>query len=615
MTFLYPFALLGLLAIPVLIIIYIIRNRYKEVTAPSTYIWEVASKMLKRKNPFRKIEHLLAFIVQLTAIAILSLALAHPVFTMKESADDIVFVLDASASMNMVHEGQTRFDKAKRLISEQAENASTGSTYTLVLAEKEPRIVCQKVDDVSRFQMYLDSIKCSDESSKLSDAIATAQVLFSQNEANLCCLATDQAVGEMPNITLLDVSDDEVNYAVTDLGYDISAKKIQFTGTLMSYSDDADVEVEVLIDGAHFADYSFPVVKGEPYVFATEASAFNKSLTSVTLNVKNVDGMMKDNTYTVFANDTTVKTKVLVVSSNSTYLRSMFAAMKNVTFNVISPSSYHDNEGYDLYVFDGYSPATLPASGAVLMFGLSRTVVGSGFLTNAETSPSGDGVLKFAENDSLLYEQLTRDVLGNREIVISSYQRYSLYRDFTTILTCDNVPVLFAGRNENGQRQVVFAFDLHDSNLPLLFDYVAFMRNFVDYANPRLMNEFDYQIGNQAVFDIPDEVVSLSVSSPDGKSEPVRYNGAETFAYQLGQIGEYALTATYSNGSQKVVRFYSHNDYSESEPKPNAEGAYGISVNEDSHRSDGLWDNIIPIVIAAALFFAADWILYAHEQY
>ena len=52
MTFLYPFALLGLIAIPILIIIYIIRNKYKEVTAPTTYIWEVAAKMLKRKNPF-----------------------------------------------------------------------------------------------------------------------------------------------------------------------------------------------------------------------------------------------------------------------------------------------------------------------------------------------------------------------------------------------------------------------------------------------------------------------------------------------------------------------------------------------------------------------------------
>ena len=48
MRFLYPFALLGLIAIPILIIIYIIRSKYKEVTSPTTYIWEVAAKMFKR---------------------------------------------------------------------------------------------------------------------------------------------------------------------------------------------------------------------------------------------------------------------------------------------------------------------------------------------------------------------------------------------------------------------------------------------------------------------------------------------------------------------------------------------------------------------------------------
>ena len=615
MTFLYPFALLGLIAIPILIIIYIIRNKYKEVTAPTTYIWEVAAKMLKRKNPFSRFEHLLALIVQLLAIAILSFALAHPVFTLKEAADDIVFVLDGSASMSFVHEGETRFDKAKKLIAEKAEAAPSGSTYTLILAEKSPRIVCQKVDDITRFQMYLDSVSYTDEAAPLSDAIASAQVMFSNNEATLCYLATDQDCGDMPNISFLNVGDDEPNYAVTDLSFTLEAKKLQFAGSLMSYTSDAKLDIEVLVDGEHFADYSYDVVKGEAYNFATEGVAFAKSLSSVTLLVKNKDGMMKDNTYTVYANDTTVKTNVLVVSSSSTYLRSIFSAMKNVTYTVISPTAYHDNPGYDLYVFDGYSPATLPQSGAVLMFGLSRTVVGSGFLANSAATPSGDGVLKFANNDSLLYSQLTRDVLGNRDIVISGYQRYSLYRDFTTIMTCDNIPVMFAGRNENGQRQVVFAFDLHNSNLPLLFDYIAFMRNFVDYANPRLMNQFDYEIGEQAVFSIPDEVTSLQIAMPDGKTEPIRYNGQETFAYELGQIGSYALKANYQNGTDKVVYFYSHNDYSESDPKPAAEGSYGLAVNENAVRADGIWDNILPIVIAAALFFAGDWILYAHEQY
>jgi len=129
------------------------------------------------------------------------------------------------------------------------------------------------------------------------------------------------------------------------------------------------------------------------------------------------------------------------------------------------------------------------------------------------------------------------------------------------------------------------------------------------------MNEFDYQIGDKAIIDIPDEVTSLSMETPDGKIEPIRYSGNESFAYTLGQIGSYTLTATYVNGTEKVVHFYSHNDYDESNPRPLAEHAYSLVVNENTVRGDGLLDNILPIVIAAALFFVGDWILYAHEQY
>ena len=615
MTFLYPLALLGLIAIPILIIIYIIRNKYKEVTAPTTYIWEVAAKFLKRKNPFSRFEHLIALLVQIAAITILSFALAHPVITLKEAADNIVFVLDASSSMSLEHEGVTRFDKAKTEIAAKAEKAASGSTYTLILAEKEPRIVCQNVNDLSRFQMYLDSVKCTEESTHIADAIASAQVLFSNGDANLCYLATDQVCEEMENISYINVSDDEQNFAITALDYKHEAKQINLTGTIISYEADTTLNLEILVNDAHFKEISYDVVKGEPFTFATKKFDYNKTVNSVTVRIQNSDGKMDDNTYTVYANDTTVSTKVLVVSNSSTYLRAIFSAMPNVTYQIVSPAAYHETAGYDLYVFDNYSPASLPSSGAVMMFGLSRAVSGSGFLTSSTVTPSGGATMAYTHNESLLYQELTRNTLGNREMILRSYQRYSLYQDFTTILTCDNIPVVFAGRNENGQRQVVFAFDLHDSNLPILNDYVALMTNFVGYSNPRLMNQFDYQIGDKAIIDIPDEVISLSMVSPSGKTEPIRYSGNESFAYVLTQVGTYTMTATYKDGSEKIVRFYSHNDYDESNPKPLPEHAYSLAVNENTVRGDGLLDNILPIVIAAALFFVGDWILYAHEQY
>ena len=58
MRFLYPLGLLGLIGIPILIIIYIIKNKHTEQTISSTYLWRLSEKFLKRKNPISKIKGL-----------------------------------------------------------------------------------------------------------------------------------------------------------------------------------------------------------------------------------------------------------------------------------------------------------------------------------------------------------------------------------------------------------------------------------------------------------------------------------------------------------------------------------------------------------------------------
>ena len=54
MSFLYPLGLLGLIGVLVLILIYIIKSKYKEYTIASTYIWELSEKFMQKKNPVIK---------------------------------------------------------------------------------------------------------------------------------------------------------------------------------------------------------------------------------------------------------------------------------------------------------------------------------------------------------------------------------------------------------------------------------------------------------------------------------------------------------------------------------------------------------------------------------
>ena len=68
MTFLYPLGLLGLLAIPVIILIYILQSKYTEQTVPSNYLWHLSEKFLKRKNPFSGLSGIISLILQILTV-------------------------------------------------------------------------------------------------------------------------------------------------------------------------------------------------------------------------------------------------------------------------------------------------------------------------------------------------------------------------------------------------------------------------------------------------------------------------------------------------------------------------------------------------------------------
>lgn len=117
MSFYYPLGLLGLIGVPVLIIIYIIKSKYTEQTIASTYLWDLSERFLKKRKHISRLTGIITLILQILAVIAASLLIAHPVFTIPASANDYYFILDGSASMNMSQGGSTRFEKAKSEIN------------------------------------------------------------------------------------------------------------------------------------------------------------------------------------------------------------------------------------------------------------------------------------------------------------------------------------------------------------------------------------------------------------------------------------------------------------------------------------------------------------------
>jgi hypothetical protein len=123
MRFLYPLGLLGLIGVPLLIIIYILRSKYNEQTVPSTYLWTLSEKFFKRRNPLSGLTGIISLILQIFTIIFASFALARPVFVMPESASEYCFILDATGSMNTKVGLKTDFEKGKDYIEDMIDDA------------------------------------------------------------------------------------------------------------------------------------------------------------------------------------------------------------------------------------------------------------------------------------------------------------------------------------------------------------------------------------------------------------------------------------------------------------------------------------------------------------
>lgn len=623
MSFLYPYAFLLLLAIPVLIIIYLLKNKYKEATAPSTYLWELSQRFMKRRNPLRTFEHLIALILQILTITALSICLAHPVITTPGKSDNILFVLDGSPSMRMEDENGSAFDKAKANILDIAQKSPKGSAFSLVYSGKEVRTVFQNVTNRNQLSFYLSSLKTENQTSDLTDSLSKAQEVIDNSNINLCYLLTDRKVDSLSNINLVDCSVEKDNYSISKLKYTYSEQILNIQASVLSHLSDQSLTVKFTVNGDEIGTRKYDVKKGESRDFSLEYKDLKDKYTtidSVKAEIVDKDSLMDDNSMVVYNNSSVSTTKILLVSDKPFYFKSILAAIdratdyKNTVTSVTS-SYYNPKSSYDLYIFDSFTPETLPTEGSIFFFNSGATLEGTGFTYQKSVEASDAVHLTYSDNKtSPVYQTFTKGIAHN-DIVVKKYMRYTLNQDFTTILSYNNLPFVFAGKTSNQQREVVFSFDLHDSNLPLLYDFTPLMRNALQYANPKILDSFAYEVGDETTFALSNNMKSFVITTPDGNKDAYQISDKDFLNYTLDQIGSYQINVVYQDGKEKTFNLFSR--FSKEECVPHAEESNALTLNVDTSvkKGNGIFDNLLPIVICAIIFFLADWGVYAYEQY
>ena len=154
--------LLGLVAVPIVILIYLIKSKYVPKTVSSTFIWQRSLKYMKRKVPINFIMSLL-LIMQILVCVAATLSLMD-IKTEPNKSNATIVIVDASASMRAKNGDKSRYDVALEKIKAEAEKVDVNSGMAIIIANDDPTLLTEsklKDEEGKEYSVKMDyQAKC-----------------------------------------------------------------------------------------------------------------------------------------------------------------------------------------------------------------------------------------------------------------------------------------------------------------------------------------------------------------------------------------------------------------------------------------------------------------------
>ena len=366
MEFLNPTALYGLLALPLLLIPYLVRRKPRRVIFSSLLLFTEPALRAGGKPMGRP--HLPPiFFLQLLLLAVLILALGEPVFSVRTS--HIAVVLDNSASMQTLEDQQTRFalarEKALGLF------ADLGATGKVDLYLTVPRL--EKVRDANLGAAEAASILGALEPADLPDAPIDYQSILGQlakeQKYDRVFLISDHpASGQGDILRVVTVGQPRENFAISSFNIAHSSlvgSGLEATIEVANFSTkDARIRVALRGSGGVIANRELSVAVGKT-ARATFTGFPAHPYYQAEIDLR--DPLPLDNRR--FAVPPAAQNfRILGISPRPQALTSL-RAITGVTLDLIAPQEYEKTErsGYGLEIFHYSTPPVAPANPALFV--------------------------------------------------------------------------------------------------------------------------------------------------------------------------------------------------------------------------------------------------------
>jgi hypothetical protein len=572
MPFATPLALLGLLFVPAVIAMYLLRLRRTETVVPSTLLWQRLAADVEANAPWQRLRRSLLFLLQLLLVAILALLAARPFVERPAGlARDLVLIVDTSASMAATDVKPDRLSAAKEAAIAALRDLPSGGRVSVIEAGRTARIVATGTSDLGRVRQAIESIRPTISRGNLADALALAQQLAIQSGDAEVLVATDAALAVPPTtrvdapIRVLRVGDargsrnqaivalavrrapsgitNSVFVSVANLDLESATRRVEVWGDdhlleTRTITIDPQSRADVVVD--NIGDTEHPVSIVEIRLVAGDGAdqTARPDLLAADDRAWAVIPPIRDR-------------NILVVGEGDPYLETALAYLPNSRLFGLKPSEYPagavrtDGTEWDLVIFEGFVPATLPAT-PILAIAPPRSS-GLGEVTGTLRNP---GIATLGTDEPILrYVDLTTTHIATaQQLVLPAWAR-------SVIPGPKGAPLLYSGVRA-GVPTAVLAFEPRQSDLPLQVAFPILLANLTgELLGGSAAPTTAISPGDPVVLTVPAGTAGLRVAAPDGRAVdliPGAAGGSTVTYTQTDQLGVYVATpiaAPSSSGS------------------------------------------------------------------
>jgi hypothetical protein len=486
-----PLALLGLLFIPVVIAMYMLKLRRDEQPVPSTLLWTKLLTDVEANAPWQKLRRSLLLLLQLLLVAILALLAARPFLERPAGlARDIILVIDTSASMAATDVLPNRLAAAKSAAIEALRELPTDGKVSVIAAERTARIVANETSDLGRVRQAIDSLQPTNTTGDLGDAMELASKLARRSGDAEILVATDGALASRPTaavdapVSVLPVGRDRDNQAIVALAVRTAPSGLTqsaFIGIVNLDLEFVQPRLEVYGDGVLLEAQNVPLdPQARQDIVIDDISQGGERQIGI-LEVRLTDPAaeegadpdqlaLDDRAWAVVPS---IRTReILIVGEGDPYLETALQLLPNTRLFGTTPANYprqsvrSDGTQWDLIIFEGSLPATLPDT-PILAIAPDRSSA-LGQVTGTLTNP-GIGTLNPDEPILSYVDLSTTHIAEGVRLTLPDWAR-------TVIPGPRGSPLLYAGERA-GLPAAVLAFDPRQSDLPLQVAFPILLAN------------------------------------------------------------------------------------------------------------------------------------------